>query len=111
MWKYKRSEVTRHNTAAHWAEMSDEDRNVIGERISIAQKARMSKITDPAERRAITEQARAAIDREKQGAAASAGLKRYWAELRKDPVRYQEYINNRRIQQKAAFERKQHANL
>jgi predicted GIY-YIG superfamily endonuclease len=40
--------------------------------------------------------ARAGVDRKKQAAAASAGQKAWWVELRKDPVRYAEYINRRR---------------
>ncbi len=54
----------------------------------------MSEMSE-SERRAVTEKARASIDRKKQGAAASAGIKRFWEELRKDPDRYQEYIGRR----------------
>lgn len=106
MWKYKRSEMTRRNATEQWAGISDEKRKEICEKIAASQRARMSAITDPDERRMITERARASIDREKQGPAASAGLKRFWEELRKDPARYQDYINRRRTSLKATLERK-----
>ena len=55
--------------------------------------------TDPEKKAKNFEQikaARAGVDRKKQAAAASAGQKAWWVELRKDPVRYAEYINRRR---------------
>lgn len=44
---------------------------------------------------------RANMDRKVQGAAASKGIKRFWVELRKDPVRYAAYIEARKETLKA----------
>lgn len=43
----------------------------------------------------ITEKARASIDRKKQGAAASKGVKAWWAELKGNPDAYKAYIEAR----------------
>ena len=47
------------------------------------------------------ERARNAIDRSKQAPAASKGLKKFWEDLKKDPVRYKDYIERRKQTLKA----------
>lgn len=88
---------TKRNVKDNWASMDLETKKVRGKQISDGQKAAYQK--DP-ERKAKNfeqmKQARANVDRKKQAAAASAGQKNWWVELRKDPDRYVEYIERRR---------------
>jgi hypothetical protein len=101
MWKHKRAACTRENAFALWARRTDAERSALAQKISDKAVARWAEVTDPAERSAKTAAARAAIDRGKQGPAASAGIKRFWAELRQDPVRYAEYMARRVATRKA----------
>ena len=94
LWKFKKSEALSQSTTEVWNNRTVDDRKTIGDKISKSLKEHMANLS-PEERRAVTEKARASIDRDKQGKAASQGIKRFWEELRKDPVRYQEYINRR----------------
>lgn len=96
MWKHKRSEMVRKNTMRFWATVSDEARAVIKQKISSAVEANWSTVSDPAVRAEMTAAARASIDRKKQGAAASAGVKKWWVELKADPDRYAVYIAERK---------------
>lgn len=88
---------TKRHVKDNWASLDEEAKEVRGKQISEGQKAAYQR--DP-ERKAKNfeqmKQARANVDRKKQAAAASAGQKNWWAELRKDPERYAEYINRRR---------------
>lgn len=95
MWKYKRAEMCRIHATRMWEERSQGDKDAIAGKMSAAQKARMAAIDDPAVRRAMTQKARDAIDREHQAKCASRGQKRFWEELRRDPARYREYMDRR----------------
>ena len=95
MWKYKRGEAARRSTIRTWENRTEEERKIIGDKISEAKKEYWSNITDPKERSRLTENARKNIDREKQGAAASQGLKKFWEELKRDPERYSSYMAKR----------------
>lgn len=79
-----------------WAQRSEEERGAVGAKIGAKSKAAWSKISSQEERSKRTETARAAIDREKQGKAASAGMKKFWEDLRADPERYKDYIDRRK---------------
>ena len=107
MHKFNLNEVKRQYVTEVWANRSDEEKKQILEKISAKQQAHMASLTYE-ERQAATAKARASIDREKQGEAASSGLKNWWAELRKDPERYQAYIEQRK---KTFKERQRNANL
>ena len=96
LWRYKRSVKTRENALALWARRSEEDRAEIGRKISEAVKERWGTVTDTKQRSQLTEAARTTIDRKKQGAAASKGLKHFWEELKKDPERYNAYVAQRK---------------
>lgn len=96
MWKHKRGDMVSKSTTAYWQSIDDTTRAAISEKASAASKAQWGAITDPAERAKLTEKARSSIDRIKQGKAASEGIKRWWAELKADPVRYASYINQRK---------------
>jgi hypothetical protein len=88
---------TRRHVKADWASLDEAAKEVRLQQISEGQKAAYRR--DP-ERKAKNfeqmKQARAGVDRKKQAAAASAGQKAWWVELRKDPVRYAEYIERRK---------------
>lgn len=95
MWKHKRGEIVRKNTTAYWASLPSTKRKAVGSKISKAAKAHWAAVTDPEERSKLTAKARESIDRSKQGPAASAGIKRFWQELKADPERYTEYMARR----------------
>lgn len=54
---------------------------------------------------------RANMDRKVQGAAASKGLKEYWANLKKDPVAYAAHIQRRKETLMRTLERKKNENI
>ena len=80
-----------------WANRSDADRRELGEKIgatlrnTLANDAELKEIN----RKSIME-ARKHIDVSIQGPAASRGIKKFWAEIRKDPERYEAYIEARK---------------
>ena len=106
MHKFKLNDVKSEYVTEIWANRSDEERTAIAQKIAAKQAANMSAKTVD-ERREITAKARAAINREKQGKAASRGLKNWWAELRKNPGEYAAYIQSRSDSRKKA----KHENL
>lgn len=93
----RRSYFHRKSARNQWATISLEDKtNVLAK---IAESHRINYAENPERRAKNFEQikkARANVDRKKQGAAASAGQKKWWAELRKDPERYAAYLETRR---------------
>lgn len=110
MWKFKPDEAKSRqastNTARVWVERSPEDIKSISKKISESAKSNWERITDPETRSKKTQAARDAIDRSKQGPAASKGLKNFWSELKKDPERYREYIQRRSQSANAAKKHK-----
>jgi hypothetical protein len=106
MHKFKLNDMKSEYVTEIWANRSDEERTAIAQKIAAKQAANMSAKTID-ERREITAKARAAINREKQGKAASRGLKNWWAELRKNPGEYAAYIQSRSDSRKKA----KHENL
>lgn len=105
-WKHNRSAASKAVAAESWARKSEDERTAIGKAISESKKEFWDKLTDATERSRMTSAARAAIDRSVQGQAASAGIKRFWAELKKDPARYAEYIERRKASLAATLEKK-----
>lgn len=82
---------------ANWASLDEEAKDLRRQQISVGKKE--SYAQNPEQKAKNFEQmkqARAGVDRKKQAAAASAGQKAWWVELRKDPVRYAEYIERRK---------------
>jgi len=96
MWKHKRGVMVSAQMTAFWARVSPEKKSAMAQKVSVAAKAHWDTIQDKSERAKVTEKARRAINRGKQGRAASAGIKRWWVELKADPVRYAEHIERRR---------------
>lgn len=95
MRRYNEHKARSIAAASGWARSSPEAIEERKQKIRDKAVQRMACLSED-ERREITAKARAAIDRKKQGAAASAGLKRYWEDLRKDPERYKAVMDARR---------------
>ena len=95
MWKHKRAEVLRKNSFKMWKDRTEEERKAISNKMTKGRKKYFAAITDPEVRSKITEKARASIDRKKQGAAASKGVKEFWIQLKADPERYEKYMTAR----------------
>lgn len=110
MHKYKLSEIRSANAKKEWQEFTQEERTQIRQKISIGIKRANAK-KSAEEKRQLTEKARSCIDRKKQGAAASRGIKQWWAELKADPVRYAAYIHARNETNRKKREAKQNENL
>ncbi|GEM_PF-1928768 len=106
LWKHKRSVKTRENAFALWERRTKAQKEEIATKISGKAKTRWESIQDPEERARITADARKAVDRKKQGPAASRGLKSFWEDLRKDPEQYKAYIEQRKATLKRTLERK-----
>lgn len=87
--KVKQREVTK-----IWANRTIEQKIQIWKNIATTAKERNSKLTKE-ERYSMVAEARKNIDRSVQGPAASKGIKAWWAELKKDPVAYQAYVDKR----------------
>lgn len=92
LWKHKPSKIRAQESQTRafslWARRTDIERQQVGQKISASQQDYWSSISDVDTRRALTAAARAGVNRKKQGAAASVGLKAYWAALKADPVRF-----------------------
>lgn len=88
---------TKRHVKNKWASLDEEGRKTLLRQISEGQKAGYRKHPErKAKNFEQMKQARANVDRKKQGAAASKGLKNYWAELKKDPIAYTQALETRR---------------
>lgn len=92
--KHRLNEVKSEYVKEIWNNRSEEECKAIGDKISVAAKKNMAEKSIE-EKRAITQKARDSIDREKQGKAASQGIRNWWKELKEDPERYKEYMDRR----------------
>ena len=92
--KYRQHEKRSTAVKLVWQERSEEEKAVIAEKISKAQRHHFSTLSEE-EKRKATEKARASIDRKKQGTAASKGIKAWWAKLKSNPDAYKAYIEAR----------------
>lgn len=90
----KRHQINARRTAREqWASLSPTRKAEILGKISATHKAKFA--AGPAWQQELRERAnrgRARMDRAKQGAAASSGLKRWWADPKQDPDRYAAYM-------------------
>ena len=94
----KRVSITsRKNAKKQWAQRTPQEIKDVSEKIAETLRVRYAK--GSALRSNLAEAAargRATMDREKQGAASSAGLKRFWVDIKQDPVRYRAYLDSRK---------------
>lgn len=110
MWKHNRAGMTKKNATELWARRTADEKAVVGSLISKGQKEHLS-TKSVKELSDLTSKARASINRSIQGPAASKGIKAFWVELRKDPVKYKEYIEARKATLKITNELKKNANI
>lgn len=110
LWKHRKDLATKRAVTKVWAERTEDEKRVIFDKIGTKASERNAK-KDPSVRKAEMVRARGGIDRKKQGAAASKGIKQFWIDLRKDPVKYSEYIDARRKTLKKTNDRKKNENL
>jgi len=96
----RRQYLYRKKAVAQWAARSPDDVADVSAKISVAL-SEHHKGPGKDARNAQIAQARASIDRKVQGAAASAGLKAWWAEIKKDPVAYKELMDGKRAKLRA----------
>lgn len=108
----RKSRVSRLNALAQHAARSEEERRAVNAKIADTLRdvyaeggLHRQRLADAAAR------GRANMDRKVQGAAASKGLKNYWAELKKDPDAYAAHIARRRETLMKTLERKKNENL
>lgn len=93
-WKHNRSGATRIQTTALWAGYSEEKKAEIASNISSGKIKQWASMTY-AERLNATAYARSCIDVKIQGPAASRGIKKFWEDLKKNPVEYARYMKAR----------------
>lgn len=97
--KHKGVFVSKQNSVRKiWAERSEEKKNELFNKISNSVKRHYEANLDKL--KGIQYQlakARESIDRVKQGAAASKGLKKYWNDLRADPERYRSVMEAKKL--------------
>lgn len=110
LWKHRRDLATQRSVTKVWAERSKEDKELIFSKISESHKSNWLKVAKE-DRPAMTEKARSSIDRKKQGAAASKGIKQFWIDLKNDPERYTAYIEQRKITLFETLKRKKNENV
>lgn len=106
---HKRKSIqTRKTVTKVWAERTPEAREAVAAKIatSVASAYANKTPAEVAQHEAQIAQARQAIDRNKQGPAASKGLKQYWADLKADPERYATYMSARKASLMKTLERK-----
>ena len=108
----KKSRISRINAEAQWAARTEEERKAVGEKIAETLRGTYAPGTEERQRLLdMGARGRAAMDRKVQGAAASKGLKGFWAEIKKDPERYAAYMASRNKTLLETLERKKNANL
>jgi CRISPR/Cas system-associated exonuclease Cas4 (RecB family) len=93
----RKSIQSRKTVTKVWAERTPEAREAVAAKIaaSVLEVHANKTPEEVAQHEAQLAQARHAIDRSKQGPAASKGLKQYWADLKADPARYAEHMGKR----------------
>lgn len=97
----------REQTTKQWRKLSSEERHCISEKISLGLQRSYQDADVKARNAEQLVSAREAIDRAVQGPAASKGLKAFWAELKKDPEAYAEYMARRNASLMKTIEKKQ----
>lgn len=104
----RKSIQTRQSVTKVWATRAPEVRASLAAKIaaSVSQVHANKTPAEVAQHEAQLTRAREAIDRGKQGPAASKGLKQYWVDLKADPERYAAYMAARKASLMKTLERK-----
>lgn len=95
LWKHRRDLATRRSVTKVWAERDVNTKAAIGNKISETHKLNNS-LKSKEERNDMVAYARSKVDQVKRAKAASAGIKQFWVDLKKDPVKYDAYIQQRK---------------
>lgn len=104
----RRRYFSRRSATRTWASRGQDEIEKVSLAISQAKKKRYAADEKARDDVAVQlSEARKNVDRKKQAAAASKGQKAWWAELRKNPERYAEYMEKRRASLRATNEKKQ----
>jgi group I intron endonuclease len=94
--KKRHALVSRDRAIKQWQERTPEERKQVAEKITSTLIQVYGEGTEARARlAAVAAKGRETMDRAVQGAAASKGLKKFWEDLKKDPVRYKEYMATR----------------
>lgn len=94
--RLRKTIASREAATKQWAKRTDEEKEALSKAISETHRERYRQ--NPEIRKQVSAQlqeARKNVDREKQGKAASKGLKEWWAKLRADPEAYKAHIARR----------------
>jgi predicted GIY-YIG superfamily endonuclease len=94
-FKKRHAIASRKSARDAWAQRTPEQRADVATKISASVQALSNDPAYRAKNLAGLAKGRKNMDRSIQGAAASAGLKKFWSDLRKDPARYEAYISSR----------------
>jgi hypothetical protein len=100
--KARRVYFQRFATQGRWDSYSPNQREAIGAKISKTRKEIFK--SDPSKLAVLLEngvKGRAAVDKKKQGSAASVGLKAYWARVKSDPIAYAKLMEGKIAKLKA----------
>lgn len=92
--KHKNGEFRSKYVTKMWSERTEDVKKDVFDKISATTRAKHASKSED-ELREMTSKARNSIDRVKQGAAASKGIKAYWVRLKEDPVAYKAAMDQR----------------
>jgi hypothetical protein len=90
-WKFKRGKMSAIQVTKVWAERDEETKKEIFSKISETLKEKNKKLSAE-EKISMVSKARSCIDRSVQGPAASAGIKKFWVDLKADPERFKAHM-------------------
>lgn len=98
LWKHKRKRLASKSAQAEvWASRTEDEKGEIFSAISSTLKARYEKDgVFKSKNESQLKTARDSIDRSVQGPRASAGLKKYWADLKANPEKYKAVMDAKR---------------
>lgn len=104
--KRRHAIASRERAKVQWANRTEAERADVASKIAKSVKALHGDPEYHARFLQVAAKGRAVMDRKVQGAAASKGLKGFWAELKKDPEKYAAYIEARKATLKTTLEAK-----
>lgn len=90
--KFKPNKISQINVTKVWANRNEKTKKEIFSKISDTLKEK-NKSLSAEEKMAMVSKARSCIDRSIQGPAASAGIKKFWVDLKADPVRFKAHMD------------------
>lgn len=110
LWKFKRGGMSKIQVTKVWANRDEETKQEIFSKISDTLKEK-NKSLSVEEKMAMVSKARSCIDRSVQGPAASAGIKKFWVDLKADPVRFKAHMEAKTKKMMETRNREKNENL